>query len=500
MKKIAYFALLLTIQTASICSSPIFESHSEIFKKDLEVSVTTSAELIDAIEDAALNLQHTTKIIIHGELIGNFEIPATIHEIILVGSGSDAALNANNSGAAVLADYGAKVALHNLRITGGNISSGKGLFDNGYGIINQGDLEISNCTIDDNAPGGIWNTGKVDIERSSLDDNDSTGLFNDYGSANIEKTSITSHSSYGILTNGGEVSIKKSSISNNGTYGIYNYYGALTSIRKSEINENAGVGLYNEYSSKITVKDSDIKRNTTYGIFSTGAFVQVDDCSISENLSFGINNAEYANIKVRDSKINSNAGGIYNDNGVITLYECDINNNSVNTSAGGVHNTSDGIATLKKCNLKGNSSQTNGGAIYNGYQMTIDHSKIENNTSLGAGGGIYNDTLISSGVETSTLIILDSNIEDNTAQQDGGGVFNRGSTTLLSTEVKGNSGLHGGGIANENTGLLSVTKSTITQNTATAVGASGGGIYHTGSSFLFEESHVFNNTPDQIAP
>jgi len=69
---------------------------------------------------------------------------------------------------------------------------------------------------------------------------------------------------------------------------------------------------------------------------------------------------------------------------------------------------------------------------------------------------------------------------------------------VLNSNIRKNSGVLGGGLANFTPGSLSVISSKVVKNTATFGVGGGGGIYSTNSSLTLEDSHVAHNTPDQV--
>ncbi|MFE2749828.1 hypothetical protein ACFXKX_36905 [Streptomyces scopuliridis] len=79
----------------------------------------------------------------------------------------------------------------------------------------------------------------------------------------------------------------------------------------------------------------------------------------------------------------------------------------------------------------------------------------------------------------------------------GGGIANRGGVlSLTSSSVTGNSAVAGGGIYTDN-GAVTLTASSVTGNTATN---SGGGIYKNSGAVNLLASDVSGNTPDNCAP
>jgi predicted outer membrane repeat protein len=121
----------------------------------------------------------------------------------------------------------------------------------------------------------------------------------------------------------------------------------------------------------------------------------------------------------------------------------------------------------------GGSPNGNGGGLYNvSGTVTLTSSTVIYNAAVFGGGGIYNNT-------SATLTVINSTLSGNSAGQ-GGGIYNLGTVTVTNSTLTNNTG---GGIANVGTGT--VTSSSISNNTAIRNGAGiphgGGGIYNFGT-------------------
>lgn len=116
-----------------------------------------------------------------------------------------------------------------------------------------------------------------------------------------------------------------------------------------------------------------------------------------------------------------------------------------------------------------------GGAICNTGNLTVAGSTILNNQSTGSGGGIYNSgTATLQGATT---------VNQNTAGNSGGGIFNDLQSTLTvkeNSEIAFNTAKFGGGILNY--GTFTMNTGDISSNSATGQG--GGGIYTAGPASL----------------
>ncbi|HEX3143816.1 MAG TPA: choice-of-anchor Q domain-containing protein [Pyrinomonadaceae bacterium] len=148
---------------------------------------------------------------------------------------------------------------------------------------------------------------------------------------------------------------------------------------------------------------------------------------------------------------NNQGGGIQN-NGNLTLTDCNVSNNHA-AKAGGIQNNAGATLTISGCTISHNVSTTGGGGIQNTGSLTLINSVLAGNTANKRGGGLLNDTADSSG-PLGTATIVNSAIVGNIADADnnngtstclgqpcqGGGIYNGGSYTLLiNTIVAGNS-------------------------------------------------------------
>jgi CSLREA domain-containing protein len=181
-----------------------------------------------------------------------------------------------------------------------------------------------------------------------------------------------------------------------------------------------------------------------------------------------------------------------------------------NAAGGGLRAEGAGTnVTLTAVSITGNSADGNAGGVLNRATMTINASAVSGNQTLNAtqgGGGIFND-------DGATLTINDSDVNDNTSHAAepaqgfsgntcGGGIYNDQNATLtinnsvidgnLTDVPTGTSQIfgNGGGICNTS-GTLTVSHSTISNNTARGNDAQGGGIYCTGATASTALDHAF---------
>ena len=204
-------------------------------------------------------------------------------------------------------------------------------------------------------------------------------------------------------------------------------------------------------------------------------------------------------LTIRDSVVRDNqsghAGGIESNFGTLMISGSNISNNTASRGdgqGGGVYNVG-GVATIENSSLSDNWVADAGAAIANtagGTLVVASCTIASNDTSVyGNGGGIFNGG-------ASTVTISRSTLSANTARQ-GGAIVN-GSDSIVyieSSTISGNEekGYGGGGISNQ--GTLRITNSTISGNSATRGEFSwGGGIQNSGTLTITASTFSGNST------
>ena len=228
------------------------------------------------------------------------------------------------------------------------------------------------------------------------------------------------------------------------------------------------------------------------------------------------------NMTIRNGNTTSNGGGIYNDDGTLTLMNCTVSDNIVDhpsepRDGGGIYN--EGTLALTNCTLSGNTSRNSGGGIYNHYgTLTLTNSTVSENSGTSGGGiSVYNSgtftmtdctvsenstTSVGGGIQVSgsTLTMTNCTVSGNSTDGydggDGGGIYYYESTlTMTNCTVSGNtSDNSGGGIYTQkdnDTGTLTMTNCTVSGNTSYN---SGGGIYDNGKTLTMTNCTINDNT------
>jgi len=189
-----------------------------------------------------------------------------------------------------------------------------------------------------------------------------------------------------------------------------------------------------------------------------------------------------------------NGGGILNDNSTLTIAHCTVNGNAImsasaaNLSGGGVYNS--GTMTLNQVVVNNNfaafggggPNYPSGGGISNTGTMIIIAGTVQSNLGFWSAGGIYNTGMLTI---TGSTIINNQTGDPGHFGGSGGGIINDGTMTIQDSTISGNTarggdlqGGDGGGISGNNNTIIN---STITGNSALHGGgvAGGGNIAHT---------------------
>jgi trimeric autotransporter adhesin len=204
-------------------------------------------------------------------------------------------------------------------------------------------------------------------------------------------------------------------------------------------------------------------------------------------------------------------GGVFINNGTVTLSSCTITGNTA-TYGGGVYVWSGTVSIVNSQiysntapNLSGVSAYWGGGgvAIFGGT-VSIVNSQIYSNTAS-RGGGVY----VSSGTVTITSssiwapITVSSIIENTVAATYGGGVYVAGGAVAISScTISGNTAFSAGGGVAVFGGTVAISSCTISRNKARAYSrdpcsvCGGGAVYVNGgdSTVSIVNSQIYSNT------
>ncbi len=229
-------------------------------------------------------------------------------------------------------------------------------------------------------------------------------------------------------------------------------------------NSISGAGEINN-----TTGDLNISRSVTI----TGAgrlSTFIDGGGIDRVLRVDVNiTVNISGVTIRNGRITgSPGGGIALSNGTINITDSTVSGNYSDGHGGAIYNN-DGTVTVTRSVITNNRADGNGGGIYTGANRDffITDSTISDNSSGGNGGGAY--------FYLGNVVITGSTISGNSSEDQiggGGGIYNDTDLTTVNTTISGNSASYGGGVWNQ--GSWTSINTTISDNTAT----SGGGLYN----------------------
>jgi CSLREA domain-containing protein len=252
----------------------------------------------------------------------------------------------------------------------------------------------------------------------------------------------------------------------------------------------------------LTLDEVTIQTSSTqqYGgaIYSEGAINVRDSSLIGNNAGAGggaiFNNEGTVDLVnahlTNNDAIGGGGGAIFSDGGPISMQGGSITESESGLLGGAGIYANDGSLELFGVTLSNNDSAGEGGAILNeNAHLTIVNSSIHDNSALALGGGIYSQA---GGFTAGSLSITDSSISSNTAFE-GAGLYNDGLATVSGTTFHGNTASPGGsgGAINNDAGTLTVTNSTLSENSAPA---GGGGIHSRAGGTVSGSTTVVGST------
>ncbi len=206
------------------------------------------------------------------------------------------------------------------------------------------------------------------------------------------------------------------------------------------------------------------------------------------------------NVTIRHGNTNSTSpvtgwgGGIY-VSGTLTLENAAVISNTGNLAGGGIYNA--GGLIVRNSLIGANSTGFNGAGIYNAISATVQIADSTLDANTGArGGGIYN---------RGAVTITRSTLSNNSASLDGGGIYNSVNATasILNTTISSNlvndsnNGNDGGGVYNA--GDMQLVHSTVARNHAFAAGGifdlGGSGSITIKNTIILSNTDVYTPTP-----
>ncbi|MFL5885040.1 MAG: choice-of-anchor Q domain-containing protein [Thermoleophilaceae bacterium] len=363
-------------------------------------------------------------------------------------------------------------------------AGGGGISDHGTSLDATGS-EINGNIAQDGAGGGIYHgitqTGDIDLTDTHLDDNvaygDGGGVYSDTGAVNLTRASLVSNRANGIT----DFSCNGCSPTGEGG-GVYQD-GIGLNVTDSSIDDNyaqLGGGGVSNASGSASFSGGSVSGNRAQGLFNLlpsgtdgaggGILNYAEEVLASPTHAVTPVALTIDGTDISDNVANAdNGGGVANFNGELQIKNASVNGNTA------------GSRTF--CIFEGNlctTAPTNGGGVYNdGLGVTIDNSTISSNTAEIQGGGVYNSG--------GNLVVDKSEIDRNHARKSEDFI-----SELVTLKAQPPGG--GGGIFNTGDNSLTITDSHVDLNRST--NDDGGGVYHDSGDISITRTSVDGNFAD----
>jgi hypothetical protein len=175
----------------------------------------------------------------------------------------------------------------------------------------------------------------------------------------------------------------------------------------------------------------------------------------------------------------ADSGGVVANGGTLLLAGAELSAGSAWGPGGGLANA--GVAVLRGVTVSGNYAAGPGGGVYNAGQLDLAGGLLYGNVSSDGGGAAYNAA--GAAVSAAGVTVL-----GNGALVAGGGLYNAGAATLAASALAADSSAAGGGAYNS--GSLALSACAVYNNGAT----DGGGIYNAGGALSLSNTTLAQNS------
>lgn len=355
------------------------------------------------------------------------------------------------------------------------IALNKLTLDGGIVDVNKG-VEITIENID--GKGAITNAGSVTIEKGSIEG----PITFEKGDATADNMVTVGKDGITTLTGGvaGSGTIDKLAIAEDGE----------TTITNAKLSGHDGRALWNN--GTLTVNGGSFEGNKANvagaiynegtltvegGSFTNNSAAAADGNEIAaSNVGGAIYNANNANLSINGTRFEGNTAAIagavnnqYNSSHITAITDAVFVNNTASLSAGGALRNQGSIDSIAGTTFEGNTAG-NGGALWNGAGGTITSitgTTFTGNKSTNAvvgGGAITNAGVITISATTFT---------GNTAAGNGGAIFNAGTLTFNGTNTFTNNTAAGKANDIYNAGTITVAGGTTTLNSGLILAENG---------------------------
>ena len=313
-----------------------------------------------------------------------------------------------NGGGIYIKEAGARLTMTGGLITNHTNNGNGGAIGNERGNVTLINVNISNNT--SKLGGGVWNKD-VDATLNVTNSPFSQNTANDDGGA------------------------------------IFNDKGAVT-INNTDFDDNTGTRdggalWFNDSAGTVTITNSTFTSNQTTdedggAIYSNQTTLNINTSTFDDNTANRDGGALYStdgnsNVTITDSTFSSNqttvqdGGGIFFNNGTLTINRATINANSAARDGGGLW-LKDAIATLTNVTISGNTAPGDEGGGIRGEKGTVrlDNATLTGN-SAGSGGGIF--------VESDPVILFNTIVANSASGGNCSGLITSLGTNLDSANT-----------------------------------------------------------------
>ncbi len=426
---------------------------------------------------------------------------------------------ANRAGGGIETTSGSTITLNGVTLdtNSAGVDIGAGATPapgNGGGLHVSGDgtVNVTGGTVSGNRAalegGGLWNSsGSMTIDGTTISGNTASGDTADDGGGGIFNNGGT------LIINGGAVSMNVADGSSGSGGGILNL-GGSTTVTDTEISGNtanrAGGGIETTSGSTVTLNGVTLDNNSAGVDIGAGA-------TPAPGNGGGLHVSGDGAVNVTGGTISGNraaleGGGLWNDSGTMTIDGTTISGNTASGDAaddggGGIFNNGGTLIInggAVSMNVADGSSGSGGGILNLGGSTTVTNSEISGNTANRAGGGIETtsgSTVTLDGVTLDTNSAgVDIGVGATPAPGNGGGlhVSGNGTVTVTGGTVSGNvAAQEGGGLWNDS-GLMTISGTSLLGNTANAGNNTnndqgGGGIFNNGGTLAISGATIRGN-------
>lgn len=327
-------------------------------------------------------------------------------DIAITGAGADRShVDGGGLGGVFQVWPGVRAELRGLSISGGLQRPG---VENAAGIDNQGELYLADAAVVANvAPipyghGGLMNSGLATIERSVFDSNAPTAITNegalvisqstlryngpalaidsDEGALTLIASDIAFQTGTALFCQAGSMRIERSRIHHTRPGAAILVPSGSVTVVESMLDHNEGGGINNDGS--LTITRSTLQANSPAGDDGAGSANGVAG-GVSYTAVDNTSNAVIVDSAILDHR----GGGLYDEQGSMTLINVTVSGNSARFDGGGV--TNNGELVIRSSTIVGNTSPAGAGIVT--YADAANSLRISNSIVAGNSAGIAAD-------------------------------------------------------------------------------------------------------------